>query len=89
MLIGVEVRKRSGEMVLMKYKLNPAPFKPLLERLEAKCRDLAKQKKKWTTYKRSASRMAHLGSSCDPTFTANYCIVSGVPSQYFNGGGHH
>ena len=89
MLIGVEVRKWSGELVMMKYKLNPSPFKPLLERQEAKCRDLAKQKKKWTAYRRSASRMAHLGSSCDPIFTANYCIVSGVPSQYFNGGTIH
>ena len=74
---------------MMKYKLNPAPFKTLLERLEAKCRDLAKKKKKWSAYRRSASRMAHLGSSCDLTFAAEYCIVSGVPSQYFNGGTLH
>ena len=33
--------------------------------------------------------MSHLGKSCDTPFTANYCIVSGVPSQYFNGGTIH
>ena len=44
MLIGVEVYKRSNEVVLMKYKLNLAPFKPLHERLELKSRVLTKQK---------------------------------------------
>ena len=33
--------------------------------------------------------MSHLGKSCDTPITANYCIVSGVPSQYFNGGTIH
>ena len=89
LLIGVEILVPSGTTVLMKFRISPKPFKALLLKLELKCKELAVPKKKWSTYKRAPSRMSHLGKSCDMAFMANYCIVSGVPSQYFNGGTIH
>ena len=82
-LIGVEYKRPNGTTVVLKYMVKSKPIAALAMKAAAKCKELARLKPAWEVYKLGQTRMGHLTNSCDAPFTSEYCVISGIKSDYF------
>ena len=82
-LIGIEYCKTNGKLVTLKYLTKSRHMAALAKKVAEKCKDMARARPSWETYKLGQSRMGHLSNSCDATFSSGYCIISALKMDFF------
>jgi hypothetical protein len=82
-LIGIEYRKTNRSLVIIKYLTKSRHMSALAKKVGEKCKDMARTRPAWETYKLGQSRMGHLSNSCDAIFNSEYCIISALKMDYF------